>query len=247
MKTGVSIVVPCYNEADTIPVLLDAIAGAFQGLEQYDLEVIIVDDGSMDNTEAVLRDAQTRFGALRPISMARNSGQSAALVAGMRAAHGEFILTMDGDMQNDPADFPRALELLQDYDCVCGYREKRQDSPLRLFSSRVANAVRNAILHDGIRDSGCGLKGFRRECVDHIVPFNGVHRFLAVFMRRGGFSIVEMPVRHHARRYGVSKYGLNNRLWRGIYDLAGVSWLRKRYVVPATLPFGKHTSGEPHA
>lgn len=226
-----SIVVPCYNEAENIPLLAGRIAEVFAGLPGFAYECLFVDDGSTDDTRAVLAGlAAAAPGVVRPITLAHNMGQSAALLAGMRHARGAYILTLDGDMQNDPADFPAFLDALQTYDCVCGYRAERHDAWHRRAASRVANAVRNALLGDGIRDSGCGAKGFRRHCVDHFVPFNGLHRFFAVFVRRAGLTIHEMPVRHHPRRYGHSKYGINNRLWRGLYDLIGVAWLRRRYV-----------------
>ncbi|MBL7647421.1 MAG: glycosyltransferase family 2 protein [Candidatus Hydrogenedentes bacterium] len=231
MKTLVSVVVPLYNEQDNVAPLAEKILDAFAPLSEYDLECILVNDGSTDQTGDRLAEAQLQDPRVRPLTLVRNSGQSAAVVAGMRHARGEFILTLDGDLQNDPADFPRFLELLKEFDCVCGYRANRNDTWVRRVSSRVANAVRNAVLHDGIRDSGCGSKGFRRHCVQHLVAFNGVHRFLAVFMRAQGFSIVECPVLHHPRHSGVSKYGINNRLWRGLYDLVGVAWLAKRQVV----------------
>jgi dolichol-phosphate mannosyltransferase len=222
MEPLVSIVVPLYNEADNAPLLMQRVHEAMSALKGYRYEAIFVDDGSTDGTGTVLE--------TRPLYFARNFGQSAAVIAGMRAAQGDFILTADGDLQNDPADFPRIIALLQEYDCVCGYREKRQDTLMRRFSSRVANKVRNAILHDGIRDSGCGVKGFRRAVIPHLVCFNGVHRFFAAVVRGAGFTITECPVHHHPRVHGVSKYGISNRLWRGIYDLIGVSWLVRRYV-----------------
>lgn len=231
MKSLVSVVVPLYNEEDNVPLLAEKIRAAFAPLSDYDFECIFVNDGSTDLTAERLTEAQQADPRVKPLALVRNSGQSAAVVAGMRHARGEFILTLDGDLQNDPADFPRFLELLKEYDCVCGYRANRNDTWVRRLSSRVANAVRNAVLHDGIRDSGCGSKGFRRHCVQHLVAFNGLHRFLAVFMRAQGFSIVECPVLHHPRHSGVSKYGINNRLWRGLYDLVGVAWLAKRQVV----------------
>jgi len=223
----VSVVVPVFNEAENVPLLMARIHTALSG-RPY--EAVFVNDGSTDGTREVLESLRAEYPALRPLHFARNYGQSAALVAGMRAARGEYILTVDGDMQNDPADFPRILELLRNADCVYGYRASRQDTWVRRLSSRVANSVRNAILHDGVRDSGCGTKGFRREVVAHIVPFNGAHRFLAAIVRNAGFSIVEMPVAHHPRVHGVSKYGIGNRLWRGLYDLVGVGWLMRRYV-----------------
>lgn len=230
MSKLASIVVPFYNEEDNIDPLIERIEGAFATLSDYDYECLLVNDGSTDATAARLDAAATRNPAIRPIHMDGNFGQSAALIAGMRRAQGDVILTLDGDLQNDPADFPRFLELLEAHDCVCGYRANRNDHWIRLLSSQVANTVRNAILHDGIRDSGCGIKGFRRECVQDLVAFNGIHRFLAVFIRAQGFEIVECPVTHHPRHTGVSKYGINNRLWRGLYDLVGVAWLRKRQV-----------------
>lgn len=231
MKTLVSVVVPLYNEQDNVAPLAEKIRDAFAPLSDYEFECILVNDGSTDQTGERLAEEHLRDPRVKPLTMVRNSGQSAAVIAGMRHASGEFILTLDGDLQNDPADFPRFLELLKEFDCVCGYRANRNDTWVRRVSSRVANAVRNAVLHDGIRDSGCGSKGFRRHCVQHLVAFNGVHRFLAVFMRAQGFSIVECAVLHHPRHSGVSKYGINNRLWRGLYDLVGVAWLAKRQVV----------------
>jgi dolichol-phosphate mannosyltransferase len=177
-----------------------------------------------------LERARKRNAHVRLVHLVQNRGQSAALVAGMRRAKGEYILTLDGDLQNDPCDFPKMLDLLKEHDCVCGYRAKRNDNWVRKASSRIANAVREAILKDGIRDAGCGSKGFRRRCVEHIVPFNGAHRFFAVMMRIAGFTIAECEVTHHPRIHGQSKYGIHNRLWRGIHDLIGVRWLKKRYV-----------------
>lgn len=232
----VSVVVPCYNEAENIPLVYKAVEQSLAGAG-YPFECIFVNDGSTDHTRQVLQELAEKFPqTVRPVHLVRNAGQSAAMLAGFSAARGELILTMDGDMQNDPADFPRFLELLREYDCVCGFREHRQDSPVRKLSSRVANTVRNWILHDGIRDSGCGIKGYRRACLRHIPPFNGVHRFMAVFIRRAGLTLVECPVRHHPRRHGASKYGIGNRLWRGIYDLFGVAWLRRRFVAPDIEP-----------
>ncbi|MBW7863722.1 MAG: glycosyltransferase family 2 protein [Candidatus Hydrogenedentes bacterium] len=231
-RTLVSVVVPCHNEAENAPVLFGRIRDVFASLPGHDFECLFVNDGSTDGTREALDALAAAHPEMRPVHLARNFGQSAALLAGMRRTRGEYVLTLDGDLQNDPADFPKFLELLKEHDCVCGYRANRNDSWVRKLSSRVGNTARNAVLHDGIRDSGCGSKGFQRRCVGHLPPFNGMHRFMAVFMRRAGFSIVECPVTHHPRRFGVSKYGINNRLWRGLYDLIGVAWLRKRLVVP---------------
>jgi len=228
----VSVVIPVYNEAENIPLLADRIHHQFAALPEWTYECIFVDDGSTDGTREQLNQVASSYSCIRSLRLVRNMGQSAALIAGMRDARGEYILTLDGDLQNDPADFPRMLELLQEYDCVCGYRATRNDTCVRRLSSKVANAVREWVLRDGIRDSGCGSKGFRRTCVQYIVPFNGIHRFFAVLIRNAGLTIVECPVAHHARIHGVSKYGIGNRLWRGLFDLVGVTWLRKRYVHP---------------
>ncbi len=232
MKPLVSVVVPFYNEEENVPLLSARIAAVFQSLPGYDYECLFANDGSQDGTRGQLEQLSSEDKHVRPIHLARNFGQSAAVIAGMRRAKGDFVLMLDGDLQNDPCDFPRFLELLQDHDCVCGYRAARQDTWVRKLSSRVANKVRNALLHDGIRDSGCGSKGFRKRCIEHLVAFNGMHRFIAVILRAAGFSIVECPVTHHPRQHGQSKYGIGNRLWRGIYDLFGVGWLRKRFVAP---------------
>lgn len=230
MNTLVSVVIPVFNEAENVPILFERVNEVFSTLPEYDYECLFVNDGSSDGTHDVLDELAMANPRLRPIHFKENRGQSAAMVAGMQRAQGDYVLTLDGDLQNDPVDFPKFLALLNDYDCVCGVRVNRHDSWVRTVSSRIANGVRNAILHDGIRDSGCGAKGFRRVCLKHILPFNGVHRFIAVLIRNAGLSIVECDVTHHPRVHGVSKYGIGNRLWRGIYDLVGVSWLRKRYV-----------------
>jgi len=230
VKTLVSVVVPCYNEEENVSPLAERIDAVFAGLPDYDYECLFVNDGSTDGTRAQIEALRASNPHVRPIHLVENCGQSAALVAGMRRAKGEYILTLDGDLQNDPKDFPKFIALLKEFDCVCGYRAKRRDTWVRRMSSRIANKVRDALLKDGIRDSGCGTKGFRRCCVAHIVPFNGVHRFFAVMIRNAGLTLTECEVAHHPRQHGVSKYGIQNRLWRGLYDLFGVAWLKKRYV-----------------
>lgn len=230
MNTLVSVVVPFYNEEENVPLVWERVRTVFEELPDYDVECLFVNDGSTDGTRERIEAVAAADRRVRPVHLVENSGQSAALVAGMRRARGAYVLTIDGDLQNDPADFGRVLELLKEYDCVCGYRANRHDTWSRRMQSRIANRVRDMILHDGIRDTGCGTKGFRRACVEHVIPFNGMHRYFAVMMRKAGFSIAECPVSHHARMHGTSKYGLGNRLWRGLYDLVGVRWLQRRYV-----------------
>lgn len=232
MKTLVSVVIPFYNEEGNVAELAAKIAQAFATIPDYDYECLMVNDGSSDGSRAAIDAVAAGDPHFRGLHLIRNFGQSAELLAGMQRTKGEYILTIDGDLQNDPADFPAIIELLSDYDCVCGYRVNRNDTWVRKLSSRVANRVRNMILHDGLRDTGCGTKGFRRRCVDYLVSFNGAHRFFGAVLAKAGMSIMECPVSHHARVHGVSKYGIQNRLWRGLYDLVGVAWLCKRYVHP---------------
>ncbi len=231
MDKLVSVVVPVFNEEQNVPILGARIAEVLDGLPGYGFECLFVNDGSTDGTRRELDKLRAADGRFRPVHLARNSGQSAALVAGMRRSRGAYILTLDGDLQNDPADFPRLLELLAEHDCVCGYRPDRHDNFIRRLTSYGGNRARRWFVDDGIRDSGCGIKGFRRVCLEHIVPFNGVHRFFAAMMRNGGMSVVECPVAHHPRIHGKSKYGVFNRLFRVLYDFFGVQWLRRRYLV----------------
>ncbi len=230
MKTLVSVVVPFYNEEANVPLLAAEIGAVFAGLTDCDYECLFVNDGSTDGTRAELDRLAESNPRVRALHLVANRGQSAALVAGIRRARGAYIFILDGDLQNDPCDFPRMLELLQDYDCVCGYRAHRQDSWVRRLSSRLANRSRALFVPTGTRDAGCGSKGFRRACAPHIVSFNGAHRFLDSMLVNAGFTVTECPVTHHPRQHGVSKYGIHNRLWRGLYDLVGVRWLCKRYV-----------------
>lgn len=239
MATLVSVVVPCHNEEENVPILADRVAAVFAGLPEYDYELLLVDDASTDGTRGAMEKAAAERPEVRPIHLAHNGGQSAAIVAGMRRGKGEFLLMLDGDLQNDPADFPRMLEELQQCDCVCGYRAKRKDGWLKRQASLVANNARRWWLQDDLRDAGCGTKGFRKICVQHMIPFNGMHRYFGVMMKLAGMRIVQIEVRHHPRQFGTSKYGIWDRLVRGLYDLLGVQWLRKRYV-----PFEVENGGE---
>ncbi len=232
MNERISVVVPLYNEEDNVRPLFDKIAAVFDLMPGYEHECLLVNDGSTDGTAAAIDRVAEEDDRFRHIQLTENCGQSAALWAGMTHANGDYILTIDGDLQNDPADFPKIVELLGDYDCVCGYRANRRDTWVRKASSRIANGVRNAILRDGLRDTGCGTKGFRRECVRYLIPFNGAHRFYGAVLRNAGMRLTECPVQHHPRQHGVSKYGIGNRLGRGIYDLIGVAWLLRRVVYP---------------
>jgi len=229
----VTLLVPAKNEAESIPVLareLEAVMDS-TGLAW---ECLWVDDGSTDGTlEALLKLRQHRC-QHHFLSLDGNYGQSAALLAGFRAAAGEIIVTLDADLQNDPRDIPRLLEVLErgEAGMVNGVRRKRQDSRVRRISSSIANGFRNWVTRESVTDVGCSLRAFRADCVRDLPPFRGLHRFLPSFARLRGHRIVELPVGHGPRRFGVTKYGIHNRLWVGLVDTLGVRWLQSRYVHP---------------
>jgi len=226
--SSVSIVVPVYNEADNVEPLaaeLDALRPALPGLE-----VVFVDDGSTDATWARLDACRARYDGFRPIRRGRNRGQSAAMLAGLRQAKGDVLVVLDGDRQNDPRDIPRLVAALEGCDAVCGYRARRKDSCSRRLASRLGNRVRNWVTHDGVRDTGCSLKAFRRECAADLPPFNGMHRFMPAYFKLNGRIVVELPVSHRERTRGVSKYTNLGRLPRTAFDLLGFVWYRKRYL-----------------
>ena len=230
--THVSILVPFYNESQNVEILFKAIGDVFQDMPDYPYECIFVNDGSNDGTGDELTQLAAHNQHLHVLHLKQNYGQSAALIAGLRCATGAYIITLDGDLQNDPADIPAFLNLLNEVDFVCGYRYKRLDNFVRRLSSRVANTVRNWILRDGLHDASCGIKGFRKDCIPHIISFNGTHRFMGAVIKAAGKTVVEYQVNHRPRLHGKSKYGIRNRLWRGIYDLFGMAWLLRRYVNP---------------
>ena len=225
----ISIVVPVCNEHENLAPLLEEIERALLGRT---FEVIFVDDGSRDGSAEKMLELQQNREHLRLLRFPRNQGQSAAMVAGFRAARGEVVVTLDADLQNDPADIPRLLELLEGCDMVSGVRARRQDSFVRLLASRIANRVRNWVVGDSVSDVGCSLKAYRRSFLVPLPAFNGLHRFLPALFQIQGARIRELPVNHRPRIHGVSKYSINNRLWRGLYDLVGVRWLQKRWVDP---------------
>lgn len=226
-----SIVIPVYNEAENIEPMVREIQASFQGRpETY--EVIFVDDASSDESPAVLQRLTLETGVVRSLRHRRNFGQSAAVGTGFHAARGEWVGTLDGDGQNDPADLPHMLDEARrlKVDCVTGVRAKRQDSALRKFSSRVANRFRDMITGDRVSDSGCGVRVLRTACAVELPVFNGLHRFVPTLLRAKGYTVTEFPVNHRPRLRGVSKYGVHNRLWRGIRDCFGVRWFAVRSV-----------------
>ncbi len=234
LSVDLSVVIPVYNEAEGIAVLVDEVGAALEG--RLDFELLVVDDGSNDDTVAVLRACRARQPRLRLLQHRQRSGQSAALASGIAAARAGIVATLDGDGQNDPADIPRLYQALQTagepVSLIAGYRRKRRDDWLKRLSSRVANAVRRSILDDGTPDTGCGLKLFPRQVFQALPQFDHMHRFLPALVQRAGGRVVSVEVGHRERRHGVSKYGVMNRLWVGIVDMFGVWWLRRRAIRP---------------
>jgi len=220
--SDVAVVVPLYNEEQSVTMLQRELADALTGL---DYEIIFVDDGSQDET-VVRITANPRTRILR---FEKNAGQSAAIFAGLQAVHSEVAVLIDGDLQNDPTDIPRLLaEISRGADLVCGYRVRRKDTLLKRITSRVANFVRSRFTRDGVRDTGCTLKAMRRDCIGALVPFKGLHRFIPALIKGAGYRLVEIPVNHRPRRFGQSKYGLGNRALRATVDMFGVRWLLSR-------------------
>jgi len=224
-----SLIIPVYNEAENVMPLAREIAAALDG--QVEWECLWVDDGSRDASPRELARLCAEDSRHRVLGLVANSGQSAALLAGFRAARGQVLGTLDADGQNVPADLPAMLRLLQESgaDLVNGRRATRQDTWLRRVSSRLANGWRNTLTGERVADVGCAIRVFRRECVRQLPPFKGMHRFLPTLIQLDGWTLVEMAVAHRPRERGLSKYGVGNRLWVGIWDTFGVMWLQRRY------------------
>ncbi len=231
MACEISIVVPVFDEAENILPLVQQIAQALRP-EKRSYELIFVDDASRDDTWSKIREARSRDGRIRGLKHARNCGQSAALWTGLQAATGLILATLDGDLQNDPADLPRLLAELVAVDFVCGVRTQRQDSFVRRVSSRVARSARRWVLGVDFSDTGCAFRVFRRTALNGVFPFNGLHRFLPVLVHAGGATTREVAIHHRPRVAGVSKYGIWNRLGRGIHDLLAMAWYQKRRLKP---------------
>jgi len=230
--SALSIVIPVHNEADCIAGLIEEIAATQHAPTDY--EIIVVDDASTDATAQRLTELKARrIAPLRVLRHDRRAGQSAATRTGVLAARYAWIATLDGDGQNDPADIAtlvNALSQSQDtrVQMVCGQRRRRQDSWLKGMSSRIANTIRSRLLDDGIRDTGCALKLFRRDAFLRLPWFDHMHRFLPALMQRDGIGVITVNVNHRPRMGGQTKYGVHNRLWVGIVDLIGVMWLQRR-------------------
>ena len=228
----ISVVVPVYNEVDNLESLIDEIEQALLG--KFEFEIIYVNDGSSDGTLTKLISLQKNRPHLRVLNHQQSCGQSTAVHSGVHAAKGTWIATLDGDGQNDPADIPSLYSKATSYDeqgqvwLVAGWRKTRKDSWLKRVSSKWANTIRQFLLKDNTPDTGCGIKLFRRDKFIQLPHFDHMHRYLPALIQRLGGQIESVEVNHRERQHGVSKYGFHNRLWVGIVDLFGVSWLLRR-------------------
>jgi dolichol-phosphate mannosyltransferase len=225
--TEVSVIIPVFNEEENVLPLSEEVVAAMKKVGRS-CEIVFVDDASTDSTWERIQRAQEKHPQVRGLRHLRNGGQSAATWTGIQATASPILVTLDGDGQNDPADLPGMFAALKECDFVCGARQKRQDTVLRRLSSAVARWARQRALKSDFCDTGCALRVFRREALDGIFPFNGLHRFLPVLVQANGARAREVPICHRPRTAGKSKYGLNNRLWRGIYDLMAIAWYQKR-------------------
>lgn len=238
----ISVVVPVHNETDNVEALIAEIHQALVGQEAY--EMIFVDDGSTDDTGVKLQNAMQRYPALRVLRHQQSCGQSRAVHSGVLAAQYPWIATLDGDGQNDPADIPNLIEAWQEQQdnqlwMLAGFRHRRNDTGWRKFSSKFANAIRQAILHDATPDTGCGLKLFLRDKFLALPYFDHIHRFLPALIQMAGGRVISVKVNHRSRNFGQSKYGTLDRALVGIVDLLGVVWLKKRHSLPVVSEVGR--------
>ena len=224
-----SVVVPFFNEEGNVEPLHNEVDAALSSVDGG-VEFVYVDDGSADTTLERLTELGKRDDRVRVVALQANSGQSAALEAGFAAARGEVIATLDGDLQNDPADIPRLLSSLDEADVVNGIRVDRQDTWVRKVSSRIGNGFRNWVTHESVTDVGCSLRVMRSRYAKRVKLFRGMHRFLPTLMRMEGARITEIPVKHRSRRHGESKYGIGNRAFVGFMDVLAVRWMQSRAV-----------------
>jgi glycosyltransferase involved in cell wall biosynthesis len=230
--TEISVVLPCHNEQDNLQPLVAAIRAALAPLNRP-YEIVITDDQSSDGSWALLQKLAKEDLRVRALRFERQSGQSAALWAGMKAARGNIIVTLDADLQNDPADLPKLLAGLGQADCVCGSRVEARgkgDGFIRVASSRIANGIRNRLSGETISDAGCCYRAFKRECISEVKFFNGGHRFLPTLIKLEGFRVIEVPISHQPRAAGQAHYGVWNRLFKSFYDLLAVRWMKQRFL-----------------
>ncbi len=229
-----SVIIPIKDERDNLSPL---IASLLKVMDSHELsssrpyEILFVDDGSSDGSSDELDRLAREHSCVRVFHFDRNYGKTCALDAGFRQSSGEIIIQIDGDLQQDTEDILRLLPYTASHDLVCGWRQQRQDGFVKMLSSRIANPVRNFFTHDGVHDTGCPLKVFRRPVLERIRLFEGLHRFFPALALMHGFTVTEVPVRHYPRIHGVSKYGMGNRLFKSLYDLIAVRWMQNRVLL----------------
>ena len=226
----ISFVIPCFNEEGNLRELVKAIRAVVEPLK-IPYEILITDDCSTDKSWDILKELGAEDTRIRSQRFAANCGESAAHWAGYKSAQGKYIVTLDADLQNDPKDLPKFLEALKNFDCVCGTRvatRSKSDNFVKVMSSRIANGVRNKLSGENIADAGCCYRAFKRECIQDLKFFKGMHRFMPTLIKMEGFSVTEIPIASNPRFAGQSHYGVWNRLFASFYDLLAVRWMKKR-------------------
>ena len=224
----VSLIIPVYNEEDNLPVLMEEVRSAMDA-QPHTWEVLFVDDGSKDGSLRVIRELAATEPRLRYVSFDANQGQSAAFAAGFQEAKGDIFVTLDSDLQNDPADIPALLAIYgQDCEMVIGWRVKRQDSFVKRAASKIANAIRNRLSHETVKDTGCSLKVLNAALARQLPMFTGMHRFFPTLMKMKGARVAEVKVNHRPRLHGASKYGVWDRAFSALYDLFAIRWMQAR-------------------
>jgi dolichol-phosphate mannosyltransferase len=224
-----SIVLPVHNEAESLPVLWRELDAVLARIDRP-VEIVIVDDGSTDGSVDIAGALTRTDSRIRLVRLEDNSGLTAAFRAGFDVVRGSIVVTMDTDLQNDPADLPALLKALDGYDAVVGWRQRRDDPPIKRLSSRIGNGVRNRLTHDFVHDSASSFRVMRRVCLEAIPPYSGMHRFVPTLLRLAGHRVREVPVRHRPRRFGRSHFGVWNRALRGLADVFAVRWMMRRRI-----------------
>ncbi len=229
-----SVIVPIKDERENLSPLTTSLLKVMDSHElsrSRSYEILFVDDGSSDGSSDELNRLAHEHSQVRVFHFDRNYGKTCALDAGFRQSSGEVIIQIDGDLQQDSEDILKLLPYTASYDVVCGWRQQRQDGLVKKCSSLIANRIRNIFTHDGMHDTGCPLKIFRRPVLERISLFEGLHRFFPALALMHGFTVTEVPVRHYPRIHGISKYGMGNRLFKSLYDLIAVRWMQDRVLL----------------